>query len=151
LLASGQSSTLTGTLAGQIIMEGFTNLRVKPWVRRLITRLIALVPAMMVVIAYGDKTNQPLVLSQVILSMQLPFAVIPLLWFTSDRRRMGEFVSPMWARVIGGLVAAVILLADVFVLVTQYDWRMVAIGAFTLFAYFAWAFFSQRSTPVAAS
>jgi manganese transport protein len=148
LLASGQSSTLTGTLAGQIVMEGFTEMRVKPWIRRLVTRLIALIPAMMVVMAYGDKTNQPLVLSQVILSMQLPFAVIPLLWFTSDRRRMGEFVSPMWARVVGGLIASVILVADVFVLVTQYDWRAVGIGAVTLFAYFGWAFVS-RAKPQA--
>ncbi len=148
LLASGQSSTLTGTLAGQVVMEGFTDLRVKPWVRRLVTRLLAIIPAMLIVIAYGEKTNAPLVLSQVVLSMQLPFAVIPLIWFTSDQKRMGEFVSPMWARVVGVLVAATILVADVYVLVTQYDWRLVVIGSITLLAYFAWAFFG-RAKPTA--
>ena len=90
LLCSGQSSTLTGTLAGQIVMEGFFNIRMRPWLRRLITRTIAIIPAAIVVYISGDKgTYQLLILSQVILSMQLPFAVIPLIHFTSDRRRMG--------------------------------------------------------------
>src|SRR5881394_1029382 len=91
LLASGQNSTLTGTLAGQIVMEGFLNIRIRPWLRRLITRLIAIIPAVIVTVAYGESgTAQLLVLSQVILSMQLSFAVIPLVLFTSDRRKMGE-------------------------------------------------------------
>src|SRR5213075_1734146 len=86
LLASGQNSTLTGTLAGQIVMEGFLNIRLRPWLRRLITRLIAIIPAIIVTILYGERgTGQLLVLSQVILSLQLPFAVFPLVAFTSDR------------------------------------------------------------------
>ena len=91
----------------------------------------------------AEALSDLLILSQVVLSMQLPFAIFPLLMFTSDRKRMGEFVNPLWARVVGGLVAAIILVADVFVLITQYDWRAVGIGAITLFAYFAWAFASR--------
>ncbi|MBC7557021.1 MAG: Nramp family divalent metal transporter, partial [Chryseobacterium sp.] len=92
LLASGQNSTLTGTLAGQIVMEGFLNIKLKPWLRRLITRLIAIVPALIIAILYGEKgTTDLLVLSQVILSMQLSFAVIPLVMFTNSKAKMGEF------------------------------------------------------------
>ena len=95
LLASGQNSTLTGTLAGQIVMEGFLRIRLRPWLRRLITRLIAIVPAVIVTAIYGEHgTASLLVLSQVILSLQLPFAVVPLVVFTSSRRKMGEFVNP---------------------------------------------------------
>ena len=94
LLCSGQSSTLTGTLAGQIVMEGFLNIRMRPWLRRLITRTMAIIPAALIIYISGDKgTYQLLILSQVILSMQLPFAVIPLIHFTSDRRRMGAFAN----------------------------------------------------------
>ena len=94
LLASGQNSTLTGTLAGQIVMEGFLNLKLKPWLRRLITRLIAVIPAFFVTLFYGEKgTSELLVLSQVILSMQLSFAVIPLVMFTNDKLKMGRFVN----------------------------------------------------------
>jgi manganese transport protein len=107
LLASGQNSTLTGTLAGQIVMEGFLNIRIRPWLRRLITRLIAIVPAVIVAILYGESgTAQLLILSQVILSLQLSFAVIPLVMFTSDRAKMGRFansrrvVSLAWAAAI---------------------------------------------------
>ena len=99
LLCSGQSSTLTGTLAGQIVMEGFLNIRMRPWLRRLITRTIAIIPAAIVIYISGDKgTYQLLILSQVILSMQLPFAVIPLIHFTSDRRRMGTFANKLWVQ-----------------------------------------------------
>jgi manganese transport protein len=99
LLASGQNSTLTGTLAGQIVMEGFLNIRLRPWLRRLITRLFAIVPAVMVTALYGESgTAQLLILSQVILSMQLSFAVFPLVMFTSDRRKMGAFVNPPWRK-----------------------------------------------------
>ena len=92
LLASGQNSTLTGTLAGQIVMEGFLNIRLRPWLRRLLTRAIAIIPAAIVAILYGESgTAKLLVLSQVILSMQLSFAVFPLVFFTSDRVKMGEF------------------------------------------------------------
>ena len=109
LLASGQNSTLTGTLAGQIVMEGFLNIRLRPWLRRLITRAIAIVPAAIVAIVWGESgTAQLLVLSQVILSMQLSFAVFPLVLFTSDKLKMGEFVNPRWLKVLAYLVATVI-------------------------------------------
>ena len=102
LLCSGQNATLTGTLAGQIVMEGFINLRLRPWLRRLITRLIAIIPAIIVVYLYGESgTGALLVLSQVILSLQLPFAVFPLVMFTSDRVKMGRFVSPTWVQIAG--------------------------------------------------
>ena len=109
LLASGQNSTLTGTLAGQIVMEGFLNIRIRPWLRRLITRAIAIVPAAIVAILYGESgTAKLLVLSQVILSLQLSFAVFPLVIFTSDRVKMGEFVNPGWLKVLAYVVATVI-------------------------------------------
>jgi manganese transport protein len=121
LLASGQNSTLTGTLAGQIVMEGFLNIRLRPWLRRLITRLIAIIPAVIVTALYGEsKTTELLVLSQVILSLQLPFAVIPLVLFTSDRKKMGEFASPAWVKILAWITAGIIvtlnvkLLADFF-------------------------------------
>jgi manganese transport protein len=99
LLASGQNSTLTGTLAGQIVMEGFLDLRIRPWLRRLITRLIAIVPAALTAIFFGERgTAKLLILSQVILSVQLSFAVFPLVRFTSDRTKMGPFVNPAWLR-----------------------------------------------------
>ena len=117
LLASGQSSTLTGTLAGQIVMEGFLNLRLKPWLRRLITRLVAVVPALVVAILYGEKgTGQLLVLSQVILSLQLSFAVVPLVLFTSDKLKMGVFVNRPWVRVLAWAVAGLIIVLNVFLL-----------------------------------
>jgi manganese transport protein len=93
LIAAGQSSTLTGTLAGQIVMEGYLQLRINPWLRRLLTRLIAIVPAVLVILIYGEeKVDDLLVFSQVILSLQLGFAVIPLIHFVSDKKTMGEFV-----------------------------------------------------------
>jgi manganese transport protein len=110
LLASGQSSTLTGTFAGQIVMEGFLNLRLRPWLRRMITRFLALIPAVITVYYWGAHgTLQLIILSQVILSMQLPFAVIPLIRFTSDKQRMGEFANHVWIKVLAWSVAAVIL------------------------------------------
>lgn len=109
LLASGQNSTLTGTLAGQIVMEGFLNIRMKPWLRRMITRLIAIVPAVIVSILYGaEGTTNLLILSQVILALQLSFAVIPLVKFTSDRRKMGELVAPRWMSTLAWIVAVII-------------------------------------------
>ena len=117
LLASGQSSTLTGTLAGQIVMEGFLNLRIRPWLRRLITRGIAIVPAATTAILYGESgTARLLVLSQVILSMQLSFAVFPLVMFTSDRRKMGEFVNPGWLKLLAYLVASIIATLNLWLL-----------------------------------
>ena len=110
LLASGQNSTLTGTLAGQIVMEGFLNLRLKPWLRRLITRAIAIIPAALVIgIAGENKVTSLLILSQVVLSFQLPFAVIPLIQFTSDRSKMGEFANSRAVTVLAWIVAAAIL------------------------------------------
>jgi len=110
LLASGQNSTLTGTLAGQIVMEGFIDIRLKPWIRRLITRAIAILPAILVIgIAGEGKLTALLILSQVILSFQLPFAVIPLVQFTSERAKMGEFVNSRATTVIAWAVAAAIL------------------------------------------
>jgi manganese transport protein len=110
LLASGQSSTLTGTMAGQIVMEGFLNIRVRPWLRRLVTRALAIIPAMIVIWLTGGKgTLKLLILSQVVLSLQLPFAIIPLLQFTNDPRRMGEFVSSWKIRATGWTTAIVVL------------------------------------------
>jgi len=110
LLASGQSSTLTGTYAGQIVMEGFLNLRVRPWLRRLITRSVAIIPAVVTVYNSGDEgTYRLLILSQVILSMQLPFAIIPLIRFTSDRSRMGEFANRTWVNVLAWTSAVLII------------------------------------------
>ena len=110
LLASGQNSTLTATLAGQIVMEGFLNFRLRPWLRRLLTRLIAIVPALIVIILFGEgSTTNLLVFSQVILSLQLPFAVIPLVMFTSNRHLMGEFVNPFWLKALAWLVASIIV------------------------------------------
>lgn len=114
LLASGQNSTLTGTLAGQIVMEGFVNIRLRPWLRRLITRLIAIIPAVVVTVVYGEHgTANLLVLSQVILCLQLSFAVIPLILFTSDRRKMGDFVNSFPTRCLAWLTAGVIVVLNV--------------------------------------
>ena len=113
LLASGQNSTITGTLAGQIVMEGFLDIRLPPWLRRLTTRLIAIVPAMIVTLHYGASgTAQLLVLSQVILSLQLPFAVIPLVKFTSDRAKMGALVSPRWLTSTAWIMTALIIVLN---------------------------------------
>ena len=110
LLASGQNSTLTGTLAGQIVMEGFLNIRLRPWLRRLITRSIAIIPAALVIgIAGENKVTSLLILSQVILSFQLPFAVIPLIRFTGDRSKMGEFANSRFTSAVAWVVAAAIL------------------------------------------
>ena len=117
LLASGQNSTLTGTLAGQIVMEGFLNIRIRPWLRRLITRAIAIVPAAIVAILYGESgTAKLLVLSQVVLSLQLSFAVYPLVMFTSDREKMGEFANSTWLKALAYLVAVVIAALNTWLL-----------------------------------
>jgi manganese transport protein len=117
LLCSGQNATLTGTLAGQIVMEGFINLRLRPWLRRLITRLIAIIPAVIVVALYGDRgTGQLLILSQVVLSLQLSFAVIPLVMFTNDKLKMGPFANPLWVKVMAWSAAAVIAGLNIYLL-----------------------------------
>ncbi len=117
LLASGQSSTLTGTLAGQIVMEGFLKIRIKPWLRRLITRGLAIIPAMLLIRATGGKeTTNLLILSQIVLSMQLPFAIFPLVMFTSDKKKMGDFVNPLGIKILGYAVASVIAGLNVYLL-----------------------------------
>ena len=121
LLASGQNSTLTGTLAGQIVMEGFLDIRIKPWLRRLITRAIAIVPAIIVIYLYGEQsTTELLVLSQVVLSMQLSFAVFPLVMFTSDKQKMGEFVNSMPTKIVAWTMAIVIAALNVYLLVQTF-------------------------------
>jgi manganese transport protein len=118
LLASGQNSTITGTLAGQVVMEGFLRIRLAPWLRRLITRLLAIIPAVVVTAFYGSSgTAKLLVFSQVILSMQLSFAVFPLVAFTSDAKRMGRFVNAAWLRVAGWGSAALIAGLNIWLLV----------------------------------
>ena len=117
LLFSGQNATLTGTLAGQIVMEGFVNIRLRPWLRRLITRLMAIIPAIIVVVLYGEHgTGALLIGSQVVLSLQLPFAVFPLVLFTSDRAKMGEFVAPLWMKALAWTVAVIISALNVWLL-----------------------------------
>jgi manganese transport protein len=118
LLASGQNSTLTGTLAGQVVMEGFLNIRLRPWLRRLITRSIAIAPAIVVTALWGEKgTAGLLIFSQVILSMQLSFAVFPLVTFTSDRRKMGEFVNPPWLKALSWSTAVLIAVLNAWLLI----------------------------------
>jgi manganese transport protein len=119
LLASGQNSTLTGTLAGQIVMEGFLNIRIRPWLRRMITRIIAIVPAVIGAIVGGESgTAKLLILSQVVLSLQLSFAVFPLVMFTSDKLKMGEFVNPLWLKCLAYFVAIVIAVLNVWLLLS---------------------------------
>ena len=121
LLASGQNSTLTGTLAGQIVMEGFLNLRIKPWLRRLITRLIAIIPAVLVIGIFGEgKTTDLLVASQVALSMQLGFAVWPLMRFTSEKAKMGEFANRLWLKILGWTTAGIIIVLNLKLLLDTF-------------------------------
>src|SRR4030095_5892775 len=117
LLASGQNSTLTGTLAGQIVMEGFINLRLKPWLRRLITRVIAITPAFIITILYGEKgTTNLLILSQVILSIQLSFAVVPLVMFTSNKSKMGKFANKPLLKYSAWVISLIIMGFKIFLL-----------------------------------
>jgi manganese transport protein len=114
LLACGLNSTVTATLAGQIVMEGFLNIRLPAWLRRLATRLIAIIPAAGVTLYYGaEGTGTLLILSQVILAFQLPFAVVPLVMFTRDRGKMGDLVAPMWLTAIAGVIAAIIIALNI--------------------------------------
>ena len=125
LICAGQSSTITGTLAGQITMEGFLRFRMRPWLRRLTTRLMAIVPAVLVIaFSHDNGTNRLLVLSQVILSLQLPFAMVPLVKFTSSRARMGNFVNPKWLAGLAWIVATIIILLNGKLVVDQFrDWQ----------------------------
>ncbi len=117
LLASGQNSTLTGTLAGQIVMEGFLEVRLRPWLRRLITRLAAIVPAVIVAAMFGEKgVGELLILSQVILSLQLSFAVVPLVLFTSDKKKMGRFANALWLKCLAVSVTLIIVVLNLYLL-----------------------------------
>ncbi len=121
LLASGQNSTLTGTLAGQIVMEGFLNFRITPWLRRLITRLIAIIPAVFVIGIFGEgKTTELLIASQVCLSMQLGFAVWPLMRFTSEKAKMGDFANPVWIKILGWTTAGIIIVLNMKLLLDTF-------------------------------
>jgi manganese transport protein len=118
LLAAGQNSSVTGTLAGQIVMEGFLSIRLPVWLRRIATRLAAIVPVLVTMALFGESaTDKLLVLSQVVLSLQLPFAIIPLVYFTSDRRRMGAFANRRWLAVAAWVIAAVIVTLNIWLLV----------------------------------
>ena len=130
LIAAGQSSTITGTLAGQIIMEGYLSLRINPWVRRLLTRLLAIIPALIVIVIYGEeKVNSLLVLSQVILSLQLGFAIIPLIHFVSDRKTMGDFVISPITKITAWAIAAILVFLNLSMLTNEIasSWAAAAI------------------------
>lgn len=123
LLACGQNATITGTLSGQIVMEGFLQIKLKPWIRRMITRLIAVIPALVVTYMYGSQgMTQLLILSQVILSLQLSFAIFPLLIFTNDKKKMGEFVNPTWMKALGWLAGFVVAALNIYLLVKTFNW-----------------------------
>jgi manganese transport protein len=122
LLCCGLNSTVTATLAGQIVMEGFLDIRLPAWLRRLFTRMVAIVPAAIVTIYYGaEGTGTLLILSQVILAFQLPFAVVPLILFTRDRGKLGSFVAPLWLTALSAVVAALIIALNIKLL-----WDIVA-------------------------
>jgi len=129
LLASGQSSTITGTMAGQIVMEGFLNFRMRPWLRRLLTRMLAIIPAAITVFLSGEEgTYRLLILSQVVLSLQLPFAVIPLSHFTSDPMKMGEFTNPGWVKLIAWSSAVLIVALNLWLVATTFNEWLEAAG-----------------------
>jgi len=149
LLCSGQSSTITGTLAGQIVMEGFLRIRIKPWVRRLITRCIAIVPALMIVSATGGRdTVQLLVISQVVLSMQLPFAIFPLMMLTSDKARMGEFANGPLVKVIGYSICAVIAALNVYLLWSVIGPMWLGLLVAVMIGFAAWVRFGYRAPAI---
>lgn len=151
LLASGQSSTITGTLAGQIVMEGFLRIRVAPWLRRLITRTLAIIPAMFLIGASGGKnTVQLLILSQVVLSMQLSFAIFPLMMFTSDSKRMGEYANPLWLKLTGYAVCFVIAALNIYLLYQTIGALWVGVCAAVVLGFFAWVKFVYKEKPTAA-
>jgi manganese transport protein len=148
LLASGQSSTITGTLAGQIVMEGFLNIRINPFLRRIITRGLAIIPAIAIVSASGGKdTIGLLVFSQVVLSMQLSFAIFPLMMFTSDKKKMGEFANPLWLKVVGYLVCLLIAGLNVSLLYEVFGPLWVSVGAAIVLAFGVWVKYGYKPKP----
>jgi manganese transport protein len=119
LLASGQNSTITGTLAGQIIMEGFINFKIKPWLRRIITRMMAIVPAVIFILIYGSRSvTDLLILSQVVLSIQLSFAIFPLIMFTGSKKIMGTFVNSKILNIIASIIALIIASLNIWLLIS---------------------------------
>ncbi len=146
LIAAGQSSTITGTLAGQIIMEGYLNLRLRPWLRRLLTRMIAVVPALLTVVILGEKAmGSLLILSQVILSLQLGYAVVPLIHFTSNKKNMGAFANKLWLQAVAWIGAGIIIILNIQLVITKCsEWvsatdqkwialPMIALGGYLLY------------------
>jgi manganese transport protein len=151
LLCSGQSSTVTATLAGQVVMEGFLNFKVAPWLRRLLTRSIALIPALIIVGgSHETSLNNLLVLTQVILSMQLPFAIFPLVMFTSDRARMGPFANPLWLQCLGYTICALITGLNVYLLCTHDSVgpKWVVGAAAVMLAFGLWVKFGYKEKPL---
>ena len=137
LIGAGQSSTITGTLAGQIVMEGYLNLRIRPWLRRLITRLLAIIPAVVSIIYFGpDSLGELLVFSQVLLSLQLGFAVIPLIHFTSDKLTMGQFAIKPWVQLLAWLTAVIIVVLNGKLVVDEIRGWLVADGPYVLWVEF---------------
>ncbi|RYG46410.1 MAG: iron/manganese transporter, partial [Chitinophagaceae bacterium] len=135
LIAAGQSSTITGTLAGQIVMEGHLNLRIQPWLRRLLTRMLAIVPAFFTILYFGeDALGGLLVLSQVVLSLQLGFAIIPLIHFTSDKKEMKEYAIKLWVKVLAWLSALVIISLNVKLVVEEISGWSNSMSSLILFA-----------------
>ncbi len=136
LIAAGQSSTITGTLAGQIVMEGHLNIRIQPWLRRLITRLLAIIPALFTIIYFGSEAlGKLLVLSQVVLSLQLGFAVIPLIHFTSDKKTMKEFTIKTWVKILAWLSAAIIVYLNIQLVIQQINDWVTQSGGNTILVY----------------
>ena len=129
LVAAGQSSTITGTLAGQVVMEGYLNLRIAPWLRRLITRIIAIIPAYLVILLYGEsETGALLIFSQVVLSLQLGFAIIPLIHFTSDKSKMGVFANKLWVKVSAWLIAIIIVGLNIKLVIQEITGWLISAG-----------------------
>ena len=142
LLASGQSSTITGTLAGQIVMEGFLKIRIRPWLRRLITRLLAIVPAIFLIgVSGGKNTVGLLVFSQVVLSMQLSFAIFPLMSFTSDKKMMGEFVNSRGVMIVGYALCTVIASLNLYLLYQALGWGWMSLIVALASAFAIWVRF----------
>jgi manganese transport protein len=137
LIAAGQSSTITGTLAGQIVMEGYLNLRIAPWLRRLITRVIAIIPAYIVILIYGEsQTGALLVFSQVVLSLQLGFAIIPLIHFTSDKEKMGQYAIKPWIKIFAWVIAIVIVSLNVKLVYQEISEWLANAGEYTWLIWF---------------
>lgn len=164
LIAAGQSSTITGTLAGQIVMEGYLRLRINPWIRRLLTRLLAIIPALIVIYIFGDKeVDSLLILSQVILSMQLGFAVIPLIHFVSDKKTMGSFAIKPIVQAAAWLIATVLVYLNIRMVMNEAGkvfegpgnllWKVIIVAGGLLFLLLLvftifYPFFSKRQKPV---